>query len=263
MKKTNDAYLFRANMFGADAEQERARLKGNEVLWDPGSRSLLAELGLGAGWHCLEVGAGGGSLVEWMSDRGVAVTAVDIDTRFIEHLESDTVDVQCLDIRTDALPPGEFDLVHARLVLQHLGDRQQILNRLAATLSPGGSIVIEEFDWAYFGWETIDPALDATTRAILDYAEQTGVDLDYGRRLLPALRQAGLAAVRGQGSVQFIDGTCPGFDFFKATITSMLQLVVEIGAVCEADAYTAMTRLDDEDIRLYTPMMVTAIGRRG
>ncbi len=49
---------------------ERARLSGMEALWDAGSRALLEELGIGTGWKCLEVGAGGGSLVEWMAGRG-------------------------------------------------------------------------------------------------------------------------------------------------------------------------------------------------
>jgi 2-polyprenyl-3-methyl-5-hydroxy-6-metoxy-1,4-benzoquinol methylase len=56
----------------------------------PGQQSLLDEFGLGPGWQCLEVGAGGGSLVEWMVKKGAAVTPVDIDTQFIEHLASDS-----------------------------------------------------------------------------------------------------------------------------------------------------------------------------
>lgn len=114
--------------------QERARLSAMESLWDPGSRALLDELGLGAGWRCLEVGAGGGSLVEWMAQRGATVVAIDIDTRFIEPFASDAIEVRRVDVRTDELPQPQFDLVHARLVLEHLNDRRQILERLAATL---------------------------------------------------------------------------------------------------------------------------------
>jgi hypothetical protein len=44
-----------------------------------------------------------------MVKRGATVTAVDIDTRFIEHLASDVVDVRRLDIRTDELPDGDPD----------------------------------------------------------------------------------------------------------------------------------------------------------
>ena len=104
--------------------QERERLSGMEALWDPGSQALLDELGISADWNCLEVGAGGGSLVEWMAGRGAKVTAVDIDTRFIEHLDSDSITVRRIDIREDELPQSEFDLVHARLVLEHLTDRR-------------------------------------------------------------------------------------------------------------------------------------------
>jgi SAM-dependent methyltransferase len=199
-----------------------------------------------------------------MAGRGAAVTAVDIDTRFIEHMASDNVDIHCLDIRTDALPTGEFDLVHTRLVLEHLSDRQQILDRLAATLRPGGWIVIEAFDWNYFSWESGVPALNAMSKAVLDYAEQVGgLDTSYGRRLLTALNQAGLTDVRGQGRAHVIDGYCPGFDFFKLTIDSLRRPLIDIGAISKAEAEMADARLHDKHLRINTPMMMAGIGRRG
>jgi 2-polyprenyl-3-methyl-5-hydroxy-6-metoxy-1,4-benzoquinol methylase len=70
--------------------EERKRLSGMESLWDPGSQALLDELGLGSVSRCLEVGAGGGSMVEWMASRGAKVMAIDIDTRFIESLALDS-----------------------------------------------------------------------------------------------------------------------------------------------------------------------------
>lgn len=127
--------------------QERARLAGMESLWDPGSQALLTEIGVSRGCSCLEVGAGGGSLVEWLIGRGATVMAIDIDTRFIEPLASDVVEVRRVDLRTDELPQARFDLVHARLVLEHLTERRQILDRLAAALRPGGWLVIEDYDW--------------------------------------------------------------------------------------------------------------------
>ena len=63
--------------------------------------------------------ASGGSLVNWIGKRGAAVLAIDIDTRFVEPLAGDTIEVRQLDIRTHELPERELDLVHARLVLDH------------------------------------------------------------------------------------------------------------------------------------------------
>src|ERR1700739_329271 len=164
--------------------EERARLAGIESLWDPGSRRLIDDLGIGAGWRCLEVGAGGGSLVEWMIGRGATVMAIDIDTRFIESLASDAVEVRRIDLRTDELPRSRFDLVHARLVLEHITERRQILDRLAASLRPGGGIVIEDYDWTGSGFEGDDPQIERVRKAILTFMEHSGFDPHYGRRLV-------------------------------------------------------------------------------
>jgi len=119
-----------------------------------------------------------------MTGRGASVVAMDIDTRFIEPLASDTIDVRRVDIRTDELPQQEFDLVHARLLLEHLADRRQILDRLVATLRPGGWMVIEDYDWTAFGFQgglpgghaQLDRVTDATSASwsAPDSSEITG-----------------------------------------------------------------------------------------
>jgi 2-polyprenyl-3-methyl-5-hydroxy-6-metoxy-1,4-benzoquinol methylase len=80
--------------------EERTRLAAIESLWGPGSRAVLDAIGIAAGRRCLEVGAGGGSLVQWMAGRGATVTAIDIDTPFLEELAGETVELQRVDIRT-------------------------------------------------------------------------------------------------------------------------------------------------------------------
>lgn len=244
--------------------EERTRLGAMESLWDPGTRALLDELGLRSSekpWRCLEVGAGGGSLLQWMTDRGASVLAVDIDTRFIESLASDTIEVRRLDIRTDELPQGEFDLVHSRLVLEHLPDRRQIIDRLAATLRPGGWMVIEDLDWTPFGFDKADAQLQLVTDAILAFMQQAGFEPRYGRRVVADLAAAGLSDVRGEGRARVIDSSTTGFDFFRLSFESLRAAVVEAGLIASADADAAAARFG-EDIRVFTPIMMAAIGRR-
>ena len=74
--------------FAADAEadDELARLKLLEALCDPWTFRCLDGIGVRQGWRCLEVGAGAGSVVRWLSERvGSAgrVVAVDLDPRFL------------------------------------------------------------------------------------------------------------------------------------------------------------------------------------
>ena len=241
--------------------EERKRLAGMEALWDPGTQALFDELGIGPGWRCLEVGAGGGSLLEWMTGRGATVVAIDIDTRFIDSLASDTIEVRRMDIRTDVLPEGEFDLVHARLVLEHLTDRRQILGRLAAALRPGGWLVIEDYDWTSVGYEPADPQLERVTEAALGFMQRAGFERHYGRQVVTDLAAAGLTDVRGEGRCRMIDSGSPGFDFFRLSFESLRQAVVDAGLISAEDADAVAARFG-EHLRLYTPVMMAGIGRR-
>ncbi|HEX9832257.1 MAG TPA: methyltransferase domain-containing protein [Mycobacterium sp.] len=257
-----DPVMTRDYILGQDFAQERQRLAGIEALWDPGSRALIEELGIGPGWKCLEVGAGGGSLVEWMADRGAHVTAIDIDTQHVEHLASDSITVRRIDIREQELPQSEFDLVHSRLVLEHLTERRQILGRLAETLRPGGWIVIEDYDWTCFGFDgDDDEGFSKATEAIMEFMGRAGFDRDYGRRVVADIADAGLSEVRGEGRVRILDSTSPGFDFFRLTFESLRGPLIDAGLLSAEEAETASSRFG-RDLRVTTPVMMAGIGRR-
>jgi SAM-dependent methyltransferase len=219
---------------------------------------LLDELGIGAGWRCLEVGAGGGSLTGWMAGRGATVLAIDIDTRFVEPLAGDAIEVRRLDIRSDELPERQFDLVHARLVLEHLTERRLILDRLAAALRPGGWMVIEDYDWTSFGFEDDD---ERAAEAILTFMQQAGFEPRYGRRVVADMAAAGLTDVRGEGRALIIDSQSHGSNFFRLSFESVRGAVVDAGLLSREDADAAAAGFA-EDRRVQTPLMMAGIGRR-
>lgn len=244
--------------------EERTRLSAMESLWDAGTQALLDQLGIGdleRPARCLEVGAGGGSLLHWMTGRGATVLAVDIDTRFIEHLAGDTIEVRRVDIRADELPQGEFDFVHARLVLEHLPNRREILDRLVATLRPGGWMVIEDFDWTPFAFEGGDELMTRVTEATLSFMQQFGFEAHYGRRIVADLAAAGLTEVRGEGRARVIDSSAPGFEFFRLSFASLRGAIVDAGLISPEDAEAAAAGFG-EGMRIYTPIMMAGIGRR-
>src|ERR1700676_1405344 len=65
-------------------EQARERLSAGAEWLDPWTTRQLEAIGGTQGWACLEAGAGGGSITEWLckrvGDQG-RVLATDIDTR--------------------------------------------------------------------------------------------------------------------------------------------------------------------------------------
>jgi ubiquinone/menaquinone biosynthesis C-methylase UbiE len=118
-------------------------------LYDAHSIRQLKTIGVSEGWRCLDVGAGQGSIAVWLSLRVGAtgtVVATDIDTHLLEALPYHNLSVMRHDVATEPLPTDTFDLVHTRLVLMHVRDRNRALDTLVASLKPGGWFVGEEFD---------------------------------------------------------------------------------------------------------------------
>jgi 2-polyprenyl-3-methyl-5-hydroxy-6-metoxy-1,4-benzoquinol methylase len=66
-------------------EEGRRRLALLEQSLDPGTFRRLETIDVREGWHCLDVGAGGGTICEWLARRVGAtgrVCAVDVDASF-------------------------------------------------------------------------------------------------------------------------------------------------------------------------------------
>jgi SAM-dependent methyltransferase len=131
------------------APETADRFAGLDALFDPVTRGHLTRLGLPPGARCLEVGAGSGSIARWMADQvGLAgrVLAVDLDPRWCQREGRAQLEVRALDVAVDAVPPGPWDVIHERLVLQHIPERLDVLAGLLAALAPGGVLLLEDFD---------------------------------------------------------------------------------------------------------------------
>jgi SAM-dependent methyltransferase len=239
--------------------EERERLAGMAGLWDPGTQALLAELGVGG--RVLEIGGGGGALVRWLGERADSVLATDIDIRFLEELASDKVEVRTHDIRTDPLPENEFDFIHTRLVLEHLPERRQVVDRLLAALKPGGTVVIEDYDWTGFGF-LVGAATEDIAEAVLDFMAEAGFEANYGRQVVLDLADAGFTEVRGEARARVIDAASPGFPFFHLSFEALKPQLVATGRLTQERADEASAQIGADDVRLLTPLLVAGIGRK-
>jgi SAM-dependent methyltransferase len=190
-------------------EQQRRRLAGLEAWFDPGTVRHLEALGVAPGWRCLEVGAGAGSIAAWLAHRvgpSGHVLATDLDTRLLAGRGSPNLAVLRHDILAEELPEGDFDLVHARFLLEHLPDRATALRRMAAALAPGGWLLVEETDSS--SWVP-DPAADPRagmlfarwTQAFVALCRLAGADAYAGRRAYGELRALGLDEIDAAGRV--------------------------------------------------------------
>jgi ubiquinone/menaquinone biosynthesis C-methylase UbiE len=195
-------------IFDNAVEAETAdRFISLDALYNPRSFQFLEATGIRSGWRCLEIGGGSGSVATWMAERvgpSGYVLVTDIDPRFIETAacqKRNHVEVRRHDIGTDPLPEAAFDLIHARLVLLHVPQRHEALERLARALKPGGWLVIEEFDGRLF--DRAIPTADATEaasfakmmRVLAQLMDDRGFEAEWARGLYGRLKLAGLIEV--------------------------------------------------------------------
>jgi SAM-dependent methyltransferase len=195
------------------------RFSGLEVTYDPSTIRYLTGVGVTDGWTCWEVGAGSGSIANWLATRVGAtgsVLATDIDPRFIPASELDQLEIVRHDVTADAVPAGRYDLIHARLVLSHLAQRGAVMRRLAAALRPGGWLVIEDFCHAFErGTEPVGPEGAKFRKvhvALREFLARSNDDNESGfaASLPQLLASLGLSDVGGEARVVFARGGSPG-----------------------------------------------------
>jgi SAM-dependent methyltransferase len=213
-------------------EVELSRLTLQESVIDPPTIRHLEALGVGEGWKCLEVGAGAGSIAQWLLKRvGPAgkVVATDIDTKFLSRLSAPNLEVRRHDILKDALEVDEYDLAHCRYLLHHLPEPEKALKRMADAVRPGGWLLIEEDDYgSMLSTDITDPSaapFTAALRAMFDLARKKGiVDQYWGRRVRGLVEQLGYVDVGHEGWTLIVRGGDPLARVWAAPLPTFLAM---------------------------------------
>jgi SAM-dependent methyltransferase len=244
-------------------EQARRRLELLAACHDDASRRRAAALGVGPGWRCLDAGAGQGSFARWLASRvspdGHVVTA-DLDVTLMADLDEPNLEVREMDLTRDYLPRGEYDLVHTRLALLHIPEREKVLARLAAALRPGGLLLLEEDD----GFPILATATGeyrAAWEVFLQVMASGGTHPAWARNLPERLGALGLADVDAEAGAQLFRGGSAAAQMWSLTWAQVRERVRAMGLPVEnLDRGCAV--LDDPDRWFHGPTMVAAWGRR-
>ncbi|AZF37581.1 putative methyltransferase [Pseudomonas sp. R4-39-08] len=219
-----------------------ARLRTLEHVFDPLSQEVFNQLVLPDQPAILDLGAGAGSLAGWLSQRypQASVTATDIDTRFLTDIPG--IRVLTHNAATDDFPVASFDVVHARALLCHLGEREDLLTRAITWLRPGGWLVIEDVSLQP-SLSAANPLFRKVAQAGITLLEQTvGSDMLWATTLPDRLRDRGLANVGHRTLEGRIGDNSPADTFWAATTAQAGPALLKRGLL-EQDDLDGMTRL--------------------
>lgn len=254
-------------MAETDATSESDRLGLLEANRDPGTIARFERLGVGAGWRCLEVGAGRGSIARWLADRvgpAGSVLAADIDVRFLADMPAN-VQVRRLDIREDELEAGVYDLVHCRALLMHLPDPAAVLVRLANSLRRGGVLLAEEGDFGLYHYGNHPHAEELTASAHDAFAVLTRAGIMnayFGRRLPELLAGCGLEPGGAEVDTAVAGPGDPAYEFARTTALDSLPRLVDAGVIPAASGRRLEGYFDQPGTVITCPSLVAAWGRR-
>jgi SAM-dependent methyltransferase len=244
-----------------------SRFQALSDIFDRGTIRHFEELGVSSGWNCLEVGGGSGSIAAWLAARIAPagnLLITDIDPRFLESQKIDNVEVRQHNIVTDPLPEAAFDLIHARLVLVHLPERERVLSRMVAALKPGGWLLDEEIDISLFPDPTSFPeeVLSKTYRAMIRIMDERGVDHRFGRRLYGQLRALGLVNVAAEGRASIWSKGSGGAALLRSNYEQLRSDMIRAGYVTEQEFEQDVAGLDDPNFMMPSPILWAAWGQR-
>ncbi|WP_448317772.1 class I SAM-dependent methyltransferase [Streptomyces sp. CO7] len=249
-------------------EVAAARQEAVAALFDPVTCRHLEELGVGPGWRCWEVGAGGATVAAWLAKRAGPTGKVVLTDTDASRAEAAARPVES---RVHRLgrdePPGEgFDLVHARLTLTEAPDPDRALRTMIRALRPGGRLLVEEADLELQpllcpeesgAEQQLGNRLRLGLRHLL---ARNGVDLAHGRRLPRLLREAGLRRVEADVYVPLASEACGRLE--TATVAQHRATLTAAGVATDEEIDRHLAHVAAGGMDLAATPLVSVRGRR-
>jgi SAM-dependent methyltransferase len=248
---------------GAGSTEEHRRLMLIERAYDTFTIAHLERTGVAKGWRCLEVGAGAGSIAVWLAHRAGPgkVIATELFPQYLAGAAEQGVRVLRHDVTVDPPVGEDFDLIHARLVLEHLRTRDAVVERLASWLAPGGWLVLE--DVAFVPEIAARPALRRIEEKWLELATGTvGSDLTWARTFPLPLDRAGLTETAAEISTPVIRGGSPAAIAFQASVRVGVPAMLAAGAITSEEVAEVYAMCADPAVVDWSYQVLVAWGRR-
>ena len=236
------------------------------AMYDPFTTRRLGHVGVARNARCLAIAVGASTIASVLADLAPDGLVVATDTNPHRCPPDPRVDLRNHDVVTDPLPSGPWDLIWVRLLLGHLDQRHEILRALAAALSPGGVLLVEEFEGSWRNSVLSSPSPDADRLfaayhdAFATVLTTAGNDLTWSRRVHHAMLQLGLDTDT-QGHTNTWAGGTPGALLPHTTAGAIRPKLIQAGMTAtDIDAFRQL--LLNPQLKILGNHALSTSGRR-
>jgi SAM-dependent methyltransferase len=219
---------------GTSPEEQRRLSRLNDLLND----LSLREMTLLGGEKILDVGSGLGQLTRAMARQAGpcgAVVGVERSGEQIaqaRRLAEDAGEGRLVEFRQgdaahlplDEAHWGQFDVAHARFILEHVRDPAAVVRQMVRAVRPGGRILLEDDAHDTLRLWPEPPGLGRLWLAYLRTYDRAGNDPHVGHRLVSLLVEAGAIPLR---NTWIFFGACAGQPDLLAAYVDNLARILE------------------------------------
>ena len=255
-------------------ESARLQRQADEMAAD--SRDLLDRVGLRPGQSVIDLGCGPRGILEMLAERVAPagrVVGLDADpahtamaAEFAAGRGLSGVEIMTADARQTGLPPGSFDLVHARTLLVNLPDPSGVAAEMIRLARPGGWVASMEPDTEHGRCHPPHPAFDRLCDIFTVAFRRNGADPWIGRRVPELFRQAGLEDVQVEARVQMYRPGNSRRTIRPDLVRAMRPQVLEMGLASAAELdeldTAARAHLDDPQTVVISGLLFLTWGRK-
>lgn len=255
---------------------ESARLQRQAEELRAFSSALLDRVRLRPGDSAIDLGCGPRGIVDLLAERvGPAghVTGLDADPvhvamarEFAAERGLSSVAIVAADARRSGLPPGSFDVVHARTLLVTVPEPAEILTEMVRLARPGGWVASLEPDAECSFCYPAHPAYTRITELLRAGFTRNGADIRIGRRLAELYREAGLQDI----GVEAVAGVHRAADSRRTVIPDLVRsihpVIVSLGLASQRELdeldRAVLAHLDDPRTLVMGHLSFLAWGRK-
>jgi ubiquinone/menaquinone biosynthesis C-methylase UbiE len=227
------------------SDPELDRLSMQAHVFEPFTRQLFREAGLGSGMRVLDVGCGGGDVAflaaELIGPTG-SVLGVDRTPAAIIRATARAESKRISNVHfvegdpTQMKFEGDFDALVGRLILMYYPDPVDALRKLLPHLRPGGIVAFQEVDSSGCKSHPISPTYQRCLEWIMQTFRVTGAQATIGLELHSIFQSAGLPAPTLRLDAAVGAGPeSPGYKMLPEIVRSLLPAMERLGIATAAE----------------------------
>ncbi|WP_189438323.1 class I SAM-dependent methyltransferase [Pseudovibrio japonicus] len=260
-------------MFGSHEESVQRYHLLNEILL-PATADGIAHLAPKPDMQILEIGCGVGDTACYFAQHVVPdgyVTAFDLSPVFIglakqqaEEKNIKNISFICADARDIVLKSNAYDLAHTRLVLEHISERDVIVQKVYEWLRPSSCFFCEE-QVILHGKTSADHWLNQLVSWRLTLVEVGGGNPNYATaELAEHMKAAGFTEIQSLVSTSHCDPVKVNEINYLGLQREMKQKLIDLGIATEEEIEAMLRAMSKKppDKSLSTFTMFQTLGRK-